>query len=85
MLKIKPDLVLTNGPGTCIPICLMAFSMKLLALKDCKIVFIESICRVKTLSLTGKILYYFADYILVQWKNLHEKYPFSTYLGDRLI
>ncbi|KAJ8981305.1 hypothetical protein NQ317_004043 [Molorchus minor] len=39
---------------------------------DTKIVFIESFCRTKTFSLTGKILTYIADNFLVQWPGLKE-------------
>lgn len=70
VFKYKPDLIICNGPGTCIPICLIAFIMNLLYMSNCKIVFIESICRVRTLSLTGKILLYIANVFVVQWKQL---------------
>eukprot|EP00794_Sanderia_malayensis_P016008 gene16008-17624_t len=76
-----PDLVLCNGPGTCIPICLAAFLYKVLGIKDVKIVYVESICRVKTLSLSAKLLYYFADRIIVQWPDLNAKYPRTIYMG----
>ncbi|KAL7647458.1 UNVERIFIED_CONTAM: hypothetical protein RMT77_001054 [Armadillidium vulgare] len=80
VLKIKPNLVLCNGPGSCVPICISAFILKILYL-NVKIIFIESICRVKTLSLSGKILYYFCDDFFVQWPHLYRKFPGSKYLG----
>lgn len=45
--------------------------------------YIESIARVKTLSLSGKILYVFrlADDFVVQWPQLVQKYPRSIYIG----
>ena len=81
--RIKPDIVLCNGPGTCLPICVISYLFDLFRLRDTRIVFIESICRVKTLSLTGKILYTFrmTDFFLVQWKDLVEKYPRTEYIG----
>lgn len=82
--SFKPDLILCNGPGTCIPICVVAFLMKVLFLLKTKIVFVESICRVQTLSLSGKILLRFADKVLVQWPDLQKNYPGSEYIG-RLI
>jgi beta-1,4-N-acetylglucosaminyltransferase len=85
VIKIKPKLLLINGPGTCVPICLILylFSKCLFILPKCKIVFIESVCRVKTLSLTGKMLYYLkiADAFLVQWPELKSIYPKSIYIG----
>ena len=49
--------------------------------KDIKIVYVESICRVKTLSLSAKMLYYFVDRLIVQWPDLYEKYQRAVYLG----
>uniref|UniRef100_A0AC34RI54 UDP-N-acetylglucosamine transferase subunit ALG14 n=1 Tax=Panagrolaimus sp. JU765 TaxID=591449 RepID=A0AC34RI54_9BILA len=79
----KPDMVLCNGPGTCLPICIIAYVLDLLRLRNTKIVFVESTCRVKTLSLTGKLLYHFrmADVFLVQWPDLVEKYPRAEFIG----
>lgn len=65
-----PELLLCNGPGTCVPLCIIAFLFKVLYITQTTIIFVESICRVKTLSLTGKILYYIADYQIIQWPYL---------------
>ncbi|XP_056630569.1 UDP-N-acetylglucosamine transferase subunit ALG14 homolog [Diorhabda sublineata] len=82
VLKIRPDLVLCNGPGTCIPICVIGFLLKSFFITDTKIVFIESFCRTKTLSLTGKILVYLADNFIVQWPNLRKKLKRADYIGQ---
>ncbi|XP_074895047.1 UDP-N-acetylglucosamine transferase subunit ALG14 isoform X1 [Buteo buteo] len=74
-------MILCNGPGTCVPVCISALLLRLLGIKRAIIVYVESICRVETLSLSGKILYYFSDYFIVQWPDLKEKYPKSVYLG----
>lgn len=79
--RIKPDLVLCNGPGTCVPICVSALLLGILGIKKVIIVYVESICRVETLSLSGKILWHLSDYFIVQWPSLKEKYPKSVYLG----
>ncbi|XP_077189092.1 UDP-N-acetylglucosamine transferase subunit ALG14 [Paroedura picta] len=79
--RLKPDMVLCNGPGTCVPICISALLLRLLGLKKVTIVYVESICRVENLSLSGKILYHFSDHFFVQWPHLKEKYPKSQYLG----
>ena len=87
VLRLKPECLLVNGPGTCIPLCLITFLFsKLRLIPKCKIVFVESLCRVKTLSLTGKILYTLrlTDAFLVQWSELHQKYPKSIFM-DRLV
>lgn len=67
-----PDLLLCNGPGTCVPMCIITFLFKVFCVKQTTIIFVESFCRVKTLSLSGKILYYIADYIFVQWPYLNK-------------
>jgi beta-1,4-N-acetylglucosaminyltransferase len=76
LLRLKPRLILCNGPGTCLPICLAAAILRFFGLlPDLKIVFVESVCRVKSLSMTGKLLYKsrIADRILVQWEELCER------------
>lgn len=49
VLTERPDLVLVNGPGTCLPVAVSAFVLlRVLCLKpSCRIVFVESFCRVK--------------------------------------
>lgn len=79
--RVKPDLVLCNGPGTCVPICVSALLLGILGIKKVIIVYVESICRVEHLSLSGKILFHLSDYFIVQWPALKEKYPKSVYLG----
>ncbi|KAK6484207.1 UDP-N-acetylglucosamine transferase subunit ALG14-like protein [Huso huso] len=81
VFKLKPDLVLCNGPGTCVPVCASALFLGFLGVKKVLIIYVESICRVETLSLSGKLLYHLSDYFFVQWSTLKEKYPKSTYLG----
>lgn len=79
--RVRPDLVLCNGPGTCVPICVSALLLGILGVKKVIIVYVESICRVEHLSLSGKILFHLSDYFIVQWPTLKEKYPKSVYLG----
>lgn len=43
-------------------------------MKRCKIIYIESVARTKSLSLSGKIMLYLADSFLVQWPELAHKY-----------
>ncbi|XP_013786577.1 UDP-N-acetylglucosamine transferase subunit ALG14 homolog [Limulus polyphemus] len=81
LLRHKPDMILCNGPGTCVPVCLVAFFLSVIGMKKSTIVYVESICRVQTLSLSGQILYYFADYFFVQWPQLKARYTRATYLG----
>ena len=79
--RVQPDLLLCNGPGTCVPACLMAFALNKLRLTRTKIVFIESICRVKHLSMSGKILKYIVDDLLVLWEELRDAIPGTKYVA----
>ncbi|XP_077592691.1 UDP-N-acetylglucosamine transferase subunit ALG14 isoform X1 [Stigmatopora nigra] len=81
MFRCWPDMVLCNGPGTCVPICVAGLLLGILGIKKVLIVFTESICRVESLSVTGRILYYFSDYFFVQWSSLRDNYPKSIFLG----
>ena len=83
--RLKPDVVLCNGPGTCIPICFAALVLKFLKVHKTHLVYVESWCRVKKLSLSGLLLYpvaYFGQIdFFVQWPELAQKYPRTIYKG----
>ena len=50
----------------------------------CRIVFVESVCRVRTLSLTASIAQHVADECLVLWPELAAKHPKTKYIGKFL-
>ncbi|KAK8944527.1 hypothetical protein KSP39_PZI008584 [Platanthera zijinensis] len=83
MLKFRPEVIICNGPGTCIPICLVAFILKVIGVRWSSIFYIESIARVRRLSLSGLLLYklHLADQFYVQWPQLQRKYPRAHYVG----
>ncbi|XP_039958739.1 UDP-N-acetylglucosamine transferase subunit ALG14 homolog [Bactrocera neohumeralis] len=72
----QPKLLLCNGPGTCVPFCVATYICRRIRRlpSKTKIVFVESWCRVRTLSLSGKLLRPFLDLLVVQWPALAEKY-----------
>ncbi|KAL7438888.1 hypothetical protein ACHAXH_006066 [Discostella pseudostelligera] len=98
--EMKPQLILANGPGTCIPIVYAAFVMfRIFPFrlrrwwwippyshhdKCCKIVYVESVCRVRTLSLSGKLVYPFVDSFVVHWPKLMAQYDMAE-LCDALV
>lgn len=45
--------------------------------------YVESIARVRTLSLSGKLLYLsrLTDEFLVQWPEMAERFPRARYIG----
>ena len=75
-----PSVVLCNGPGTCIPIIAAALLVRCLGIKYITLVYVESIARVETLSLSGKIARRCVDHFLVQWPQLAAKYPGTRYV-----
>jgi beta-1,4-N-acetylglucosaminyltransferase len=83
LLLDKPHLLLANGPGTCLPLCLLARGLCVLRLLNCKVVFVESIARTQKLSMTGRILYtlHASDVLFVQWQQLTKVFPRSVCAG----
>ncbi|PNH04785.1 UDP-N-acetylglucosamine transferase subunit ALG14 [Tetrabaena socialis] len=83
VLEERPDLVLVNGPGTCIPVCAAAFTYRVLGLARSQVVYVESIARTRRFSLSAKLLYHLrlADLLLVQWEALASTYPRAVYAG----
>ncbi|KAK6584061.1 hypothetical protein PZA11_003791 [Diplocarpon coronariae] len=70
-----PDVVITNGPATAVMVILAATSLKFFGVapvSKMKIIYVESWARVKTLSLSGKLLLRLrvCDRFLVQWEAL---------------
>ena len=72
----RPSIVISTGADTAIPTCLIA------KLFGKKVVFIESFCRIKQPSLSGKIMYRLADLFLVQWEQNKEFFPKAVFAGS---
>lgn len=71
----KPDVVICTGVLAMIPICLIAKFM------GKKLIYIESFAKVTSPTLTGKLLYKFADQFYVQWEQMLDIYPKAIFLG----
>lgn len=68
-----PSKIVCNGPGLCFVVACCAKLMRFFligSLPKVLVVYIESVARVKTLSLTGKLMRYVADRFIVQWPEL---------------
>ncbi|KII92585.1 glycosyltransferase family 1 protein [Plicaturopsis crispa FD-325 SS-3] len=61
------DVLILNGPGTCFVLCAAVFVNRVLGLPSPKLIYIESFARVRSLSLSGKLLRPFVDRFIVQW------------------
>ena len=77
----RPELILCNGPGTCLPIIVAAWLYKLWLFRPCRVVFIESFCRVESLSLCGVLLYPLVDRLIVQWPQVADSWQLTEYCG----
>ena len=75
ILRFKPDTVVSTGAHTGGIVCYIT------KIFGAKIIYIESLAKTKTLSITGKNLYKKADVFFVQWEGLQEKYPKARYIG----
>lgn len=71
----KPDIVISTGALSTIPACLLGKILKK------KIIFIESFAKIEKPSLTGKLVYKFADLFIIQWESLKKYYPNAIYKG----
>ena len=74
-IKDRPDVVISTGALATIPMCIFAKVFKK------KIIFIESFAKVNSPTLTGKLVYKFADQFYVQWEQMKEHYPNAIFRG----
>lgn len=71
----KPDLIICTGVLAMLPMCLW------MKLKKKKIIYIESFAKVTSPTMSGKLMYKYADQFYVQWPQMKEVYPNAIYLG----
>lgn len=86
VLTHEPKICLTNGPAISVTISLAIRFLQAITLNTryrCEIVYIESFCRTKTLSLSGKLIYHLrlANEFYVQWPAILAAYPRAKYRG----
>jgi UDP-N-acetylglucosamine:LPS N-acetylglucosamine transferase len=74
-IKIRPKVIITTGAHTAGPMCCIG---KILG---SKIIYIESFANINTKTITGKLIYLFADLFIVQWKDMLKLYPKAIYGG----
>ncbi|MDU5107833.1 PssD/Cps14F family polysaccharide biosynthesis glycosyltransferase [Clostridium sp.] len=71
----RPDIVISTGALATIPMCIISkIFMK-------KLIFIESFAKINSPTLTGKLLYRFADEFYVQWEEMLKIYPKAIFKG----
>lgn len=68
-IRIKPDVIVTTGTHTVVPICFLGKLFKR------KIIYIETYANITKKTLTGIILYPISDLFIVQWREMKNLYP----------
>lgn len=74
-IKERPNIVISTGALATIPMCIVAKAFKK------KVIFIESFAKVNSPTLSGKLIYKFADQFYVQWEQMKEYYPNAIFKG----
>lgn len=69
--KIHPDYIITTGAHTAGPMCLIG------KIFGSKIIYIETFANINTKTITGRLLYPFADMFIVQWHSMKKNYKDS--------
>lgn len=75
LITEKPDCIISTGALATIPMCLFG------KIFGKKIIFIESFAKVNSQTLTGKLVYRWADQFYVQWEEMKKFYPNAIYKG----
>lgn len=73
--QARPRAVISSGPGMAVPICFLS------RLSGTPLIYVETGSRVRKLSLSGRLVYPFADLFFVQWPGLAARYRRAIYAG----
>lgn len=68
-IKERPDVIISTGALATIPMCIVGKLFRK------KLIFIESFAKVNSPTMTGKVIYRFADRFYIQWEEMKEFYP----------
>lgn len=69
--RIHPDYIITTGAHTAGPMCLIG------KIFGSKVIYIETFANINTKTITGRLLYPFADMFIVQWHSMKKHYKDS--------
>ncbi|WP_332695451.1 PssD/Cps14F family polysaccharide biosynthesis glycosyltransferase [Halalkalibacter lacteus] len=75
-LKERPDVIVTTGAHTSVPMCYIAKLFRR------KVIYIESFAKTTTPTLSGRLVYPIADLFIVQWESMKKVYPKAVYGGS---
>ena len=65
----KPDVILSTGAGVAVPFLIIG------KLMGCRTIFVESITRIESLSLSARLALPFLDVLYVHWPQLQTRFP----------
>ncbi|MGL4849524.1 MAG: PssD/Cps14F family polysaccharide biosynthesis glycosyltransferase [Clostridium sp.] len=74
-MKLRPDVIVTTGAHTAVPICYIGKLFKK------KIIFIETFARVNSTSMSGRLIHKVADVFIVQHPEMEKVYENAIYKG----
>jgi beta-1,4-N-acetylglucosaminyltransferase len=74
----RPDAILSTGAGLAVPFFIVGKLLKI------RLVYVESVTRIETISLSGKLVYRFADSFFVQWPQAAQQRRRARYAGSVL-
>ena len=74
-IKIKPEVIITTGTHTAVPMCYIAKIFRK------KVIYIETFANINSKTVAGKMVYPIADLFIVQWENMTKLYPKAVYGG----
>lgn len=74
-IKIRPNVIITTGAHSAGPMCCIG---KVLG---SKIIYIETFANIHSKTITGRLVYKFADLFIVQWESMLDNYPKAIYGG----
>ena len=74
-IKFRPKFIVTTGAHTAGPMCVIGHIFR------SKIIYIETFANSETKTVTGSIVYKFADLFIVQWESMLKLYDKATFGG----
>lgn len=74
-IRIRPKYIVSTGAHIAGPMCCIG------KIFGSKIIFIETFANSSTKTITGKLVYKFADLFIVQWESMLKLYPNAKFFG----
>ena len=74
-IKQKPDVIVTTGTHTAVPMCYIAKIFRK------KVIYIETFANRNSKTVAGRLVYPIADVFVVQWEEMKKVYPKAEYWG----